>query len=301
MTNRVAVTNLLDPIVLARIGDLSLIARTVVQGFMHGLHRAPRLGHSTEFAEHRPYQPGDDLRRLDWRVYGRTDRFYVKEYEADTNVSVLIAVDVSRSMDFGTKGLTKFQYGRMLAAALAWFSQRQGDRIGLILYADSVQLYLPPSTRHLSLILHSLERATPSGTGGGIDASNAITELLGRSGITVFISDWYATPEFVRQALGQVRVRGHDVIAFHLVDPAERSLPYDEAASFEDLETGERLSVVPDALRAKYQTAVSEHYRELSSELARVGVDYHRIETTEPLDQTLYQYLNLREAMGRVR
>ena len=292
---------LLDPTVLARIGDLSLIARTVVEGFMHGLHRAPRLGHSTEFAEHRPYQPGDDLRRLDWRVYGRTDRFYVKEYKADTNVSVLLAIDVSRSMDFGSSGLTKFQYARMLAAEFAWFSQRQGDRIGLVLYAEGIKLYVPPSTRHLSLILHSLERAVPEGSGGGTDANDAITELLGRSGITVFISDWYVTPAFVRQALGQVRVRGHDVIAFHVVDPAERSLPYDEAASFEDLETGERLSVVPETLRANYQAAIGEHFEQLSTELARVGVDYHRVETDQPLDVALYQYLHRREALQRVR
>ncbi len=292
---------LLDPAVLARIGDLTLIARTVVEGFMHGLHRAPRMGHSTEFAEHRPYQPGDDLRRLDWRVYGRTDRFYVKEYEADTNLSVLLALDISKSMDFGSGGVTKFQYARMLAAAFAWFSQRQGDRIGLILYSDAVRLYVPPSTRHLSLILHSLERATPAGIGGGLDAHGAITGLLGRSGITVFISDWYTTPEFVRQALGQVRVRGHDVIAFHVVDPAERSLPYHEAASFEDLETGERLSVVPDALRARYQGAIGEHFQQLGDELSQVGVDYHRLETDQPLELSLYQYLHRRELLARVR
>lgn len=299
--SRAATTGLLDPVVLARIGDLSLVARTVVEGFMHGLHRAPRLGHSTEFAEHRPYQPGDDLRRLDWRVYGRTDRYYIKEFEADTNVSVLIALDVSRSMDFTSGSLTKFQYARMLAATFAWFSQRQGDRIGLVLYGDGVRQYIPPSTRHLSLILHALERAVPEGTGGGASARNAITELLGRTGITVFISDWYDPPEFVRQALGQVRVRGHDVIAFHVIDPAERALPYDEAASFEDLETGERLSVVPDTLRAGYQKAVTNHYEELTAELRRVGVDYHQLDTTAPLDLALFEYLQRREAMGRVR
>ncbi|MEZ4455887.1 MAG: DUF58 domain-containing protein [Gemmatimonadales bacterium] len=301
MSRAAATTGLLDPAVLARIGDLSLIARTVVDGFMHGLHRAPRLGHSTEFAEHRPYQPGDDLRRLDWRVFGRTDRFYIKEYEADTNLSLLLALDISKSMDFGSGAVTKFQYARMLAAALAWFSQRQGDRIGLILYADTVKLYIPPSTRHLSLILHELERARPEGQGGGTEARDSITELLGRTGITTFISDWYATPEFVRQALGQVRVRGHDVIAFHVIDPAERSLPYDQPAAFEDLETGERISVVPDTLRAKYQAAISEHYEQLATELSRVGVDYHQLDSSAPLDFALFQYLQRREALQRVR
>ena len=290
----------LDPVVLARIGDLSLIARTVVDGFMHGLHRAPRLGASTEFAEHRPYQPGDDLRRIDWRVYGRTDRYFVKEYEADTNASVVIAVDVSRSMAFGSGGVTKFHYARMVAAALAWFSQRQGDRIGLVLYADTVKSYIPPSTRHLSHILHALQRAEPEGVGGGIESSDAITALLGRTGITVFLSDWYSPPDFVRQALGQVRVRGHDVIAWHVADPAERTFPYQDAANFEDLETGERLSIVPEALKTAYQKAVATHRGALSDELAAVGVDYHLLETSAPLDQALFEYLRRREAMARV-
>lgn len=290
----------LDPAVLARIGDLSLIAKTIVDGFMHGLHRAPRLGASTEFAEHRPYQPGDDLRRIDWRVFGRTDRYFVKEYEADTNASVLIAVDVSRSMAFGSGAVTKLHYARMTAAALGWFSQRQGDRIGLVLYDDAIRGYIPPSTRHLSHVLHALERAEPGGAGGGIEPADAITALLGRTGITVFLSDWYSPPEFVRQALGQVRVRGHDVIAWQVVDPAETDFPYQEAANFEDLETGERLSVVPEALRQNYRDAVAAHRRSLADELAAVGVDYHLLDTSAPLDRALYDYLRRREAMARV-
>jgi len=272
-----------------------------VEGFMHGLHRAPRLGHSTEFSEHRPYQPGDDLRRIDWRVYGRTDRYYIKEYEADTNASVVFALDVSKSMDFSSGGVTKLQFARMMVAALAWFSQRQGDRVGLILYADTVRAYVPPSTRHLPLILHTLERAEAVGTGGGIDATDSIAGLLGRTGVTVFLSDWYAPPEFVRQALGKVRVRGHDVVAFHLVDPAEKTLPYQEAASFEDLETGDRLSVVPENLRAGYQAAVAAHHEELETGLRRAGVDYAAIDTSKPLDLVLYEYLRRRELMERVR
>ena len=299
--SRTAPSGLLDPAVLARIGDLSLIARTVVEGFMHGLHRAPRLGHSTEFSEHRPYQPGDDLRRIDWRVYGRTDRYYVKEYEADTNASVVFALDVSKSMDFASSGVTKLHFAKMLVAALAWFSHRQGDRIGLILYTDTVQTYIPPSTRHLSLILHTLERAAAGGAGSGIDANDSIVELLGRTGVTVFLSDWYATPEFVQQALGKVRVRGHDVMAFHLIDPAEKTLPYQEAASFEDLETGERVSVVPNTLRDRYQVAVAAHYDELESGLRRTGVDYAPIDTSKPLDLALYEYLRSREMRERIR
>ena len=291
----------LDPAVLARIGDLDLIARTVVSGFMHGLHRAPRMGHSTDFAEHRPYQPGDDIRRIDWRVYGRTDRYYVKEYEADTNASVLFALDVSNSMSFASGRVSKLDYARMMAASLAWFSQRQGDRIGLLLYADQIQEYVPPSTRHLSLVLHTLERATARGTAGGTEAVPAITQLLPRTGITVFLSDWYAEPDRARETLGEVRVRGHDVIAFHLVDPAERSFPYDDPVAFEDLETGQRLSVVPETLRGRYQSLLADHYAGLERNFGRAGVDYCRVETSQPLDLVLYEYLSRREALARVR
>jgi uncharacterized protein (DUF58 family) len=294
-------TGFLDPAVLARIGDLELLARTVVSGFMHGLHRAPRIGHSVDFAEHRPYQPGDDIRRIDWRVYGRTDRYYVKEFEADTNAAVVLALDVSRSMDFGTGAVTKFNYGRMLAATLAWFSQRQGDRIGLVLYADRIVEYVPPSTRHLSLVLHTLERARPVGVAGGTEAVPAISELLARTGITVFISDWYVEPEEVRRSLGNVRARGHDLIAFHLFDQAERTFSYSAAASFEDLETEARLPVVPDAFRERYRALYEAHLGSLVDELRRGGIDYAPVDTASPLDHALYQYLARREALARVR
>ena len=295
------VTGFLDPRVLARIGDLELIARTVVQGFMHGLHRAPRLGHSTDFAEHRPYQPGDDIRRIDWRVFGRTDRHYVKEFEADTNAAIVLAVDVSKSMDYASAGVRKFDYARMLAAALAWFSQRQGDRIGLVLYADRIREYVPPSTRHLSLVLHTLERATPAGIAGGPEAIPLISELLTRTGITVFISDWYAEPSAVAQALGSVHARGHDVAAFHIIDPAERTFPFQEVASFEDLETDERLPVVPAALRDRYRQLYEAHLETLKRELSVAGIDYAPLETSTPLDLALYEYLVRREALARVR
>jgi uncharacterized protein (DUF58 family) len=291
----------LDPAVLARIGDLTLLARTVVEGFMHGLHRAPRLGHSTDFAEHRPYQPGDDIRRIDWRVYGRTDRFYVKEFEADTNAAVVLALDVSGSMSYGTGGVSKFEYGRMLAASLAWFSQRQGDRVGLILHADRIVEYVPPSTRHLSLVLHTLDRARPTGVAGGTDAVPAISELLTRTGITVFISDWYVEPAAVRQALGSIHARGHDVIAFHLFDPAERAFPFEQAASFEDLETEERLPVVPATFRERYRALYEAHLAGLVEELGRSGIDYFPIQTDLPLDRALHEYLSRREALARVR
>ncbi len=292
---------LLDPAVLARIGDLELVARTAVAGFLHGLHRTPRLGVSGDFAEHRPYQPGDDIRRLDWRVYGRTDRFYVKECEADTNTSVVLAVDTSASMAFASGRVSKFAYARLLAAALAWFSQRQGDRIGLATFGGRVTDYVPCSTRHLRHVLHALERAESTARGDPLDGIRSVADRLGRSGIVVFLSDWYADPVAVRDALSGIRVRGHDVIALHLLDQAERTFPYEEPAPFEDLESGERLSVVPTALGDRYRAQMADHLAALERECTAYGIEYFRFETHEPLDTALRAYLVRREAMAQVR
>src|ERR1051326_1202274 len=234
MTNSVAPASLLDPALLARIGDLALLARTVVDGFMHGLHRARRVGLSLDFAEHRPYQPGDDIRRIDWRVYGRTERFYVKEYEADTNASVTFVLDASASMDFGSGAVTKFEYGRFLLASLAWLSQRQGDRVGLVSEAGDRLEVTPPSTRHLQLILHTLGRSRPAGAGRLSPMLTRAARLSTRAGIAVVVSDCYEEPELVQRAVGALRGRGHDVVLFHLLDPAERDLPGEGPATFED-------------------------------------------------------------------
>jgi len=291
----------LDPALLARIGDLPLLARTVVDGFMHGLHRARRVGLSLDFAEHRAYQPGDDIRRIDWRVFGRTDRFYVKEFEADTNASVTFALDASGSMDFGSGGVTKFEYGRFLAASLAWLSQRQGDRVGLVTFAGDLLEVVPPSTRHLQLILHTLGRARAAGEGKLAPVLERAARLMNRAGIVVVVSDCYEDPAQVQRAAGALRARGHDVILFHVLDPAERELPGDGAATFEDAETGERLPLRPEALRDRYQQQVREHQAELARRLGLDRVDYVPLLTSQPLDLALHAYLERRLAASRVR
>jgi uncharacterized protein (DUF58 family) len=290
----------LDPVLLARIGDLPLLARTVVDGFMHGLHRSRRVGISLDFAEHRSYQPGDDIRRIDWRVYGRTDRFFVKEFEADTNAAVTFALDASGSMDFGS-AITKFAYGRMLAASLAWLSQRQGDRVGLVTFAGDLLEVVPPSTRHLQLILHTLGRARASGAGRLAPMLERAARLVSRAGIVVVISDCYEEPALVQHAVGALRSRGHDVVLFHVLDPAERELPGEGAATFEDAETGERLPLRPEALREKYQAALSAHQRELARLLGQDRVDYVPLLSSQPLDLALHAYLEHRLAASRVR
>jgi uncharacterized protein (DUF58 family) len=292
---------LLDPALLARISDLALLARTVVDGFMHGQHRSLRKGSSADFAQHRAYQPGDDLRRIDWRVYGRTDRFYVKEYEADTNASVVFALDSSASMDYGSRSVTKYEYGRFLVASLAWLSQHQGDRVGLATFANDLVAVVPPSTRHLQLLLHTLGRSRPAGAGSLSAAVERLAHLTTRAGIVVLVTDCYEQPDDLGRAVDGLRLRGHDVILFHLVDAAERDFNFTAATTFEDAESGVRLPLRPEELREKYLERTAAHHAEVRRRLTASGADYVRVETDQPLDRALHAYLDARLARSRVR
>jgi uncharacterized protein (DUF58 family) len=296
-----APANFLDPAVLGRIGDLSLLARTVVEGFMHGLHRSPRKGFSTDFAQHKQYQPGDDLRFIDWKAFARTDRFYLKEYEADTNAAVIFALDASGSMDFRTAPITKFDYARYLIASLAWLSQHQGDRVGLMTFTDGLAEVIPPSSRHLQLILRTLGAARATGVGQLKSSLESIAHLAPRAGIIVLATDCYEDPEVIGRAVDVFRARGHDVILFHLIDPAERELPGSAATTFEDAESGVRLPLRPEDLRVKYRTLMETHRRVLQERLTAAGADYVPVDTSRPLDHALYTYLDARLARGRVR
>ncbi len=291
----------LEPALLARISDLALLARTVVDGFMHGHHRSLRKGSSLDFAEHRSYQPGDDLRRIDWRLYGRTDRFYIKQYDADTNASVLFALDQSGSMDFGSGAVTKFEYARFLTASLAWLSQQQGDRVGLATFTGELIDIVPPSVRHLQLLLHTLARAKAKGGSQLVAAIERVGLLTQRTGIVVLITDCYERPEAFGRAIDALRARGHDVIVFHLVDPAELSLPGDLPATFEDAESGTLLPLKPGELRTKYQALLTAHHDALTRRISAAGADYVRLDTSEPLDRALHAYLDARLTRSRVR
>lgn len=297
----VAPAAFLQPSTLAGIGDLALLARTVVNGFLHGLHRSSRTGLSLDFAEHRPYQPGDDLRRIDWRVHGRTERFYMKTYEADTNADVIFALDASASMDFGSGPVTKFDYARFLAASLAWLSQRQGDRVGLVTVADDVIDIVPPSARHLQMLLHTLARSKATGAGQLPRTIDKVAQLRGRSGMVVLLSDCYEDPAVLRRSLAGLRARGHDIVVFHLIDAAERDLPWDAPGTFEDSESGLRLPLRPDDLRAKYRALFEGHRAELARGLGGDGIDYVPVETDAPLDAALRNYLDRRLMGTRAR
>jgi uncharacterized protein (DUF58 family) len=294
-------TQFLDPTVLGRIGNLELLARTVVDGFLTGLHRSPYLGFSSDFAEHRPYMPGDDIRRIDWRLFARTDRHYIKLFEADTNANFSVLLDLSASMSYGSHSLTKLDYARYLAACLSYFSSKQRDRVGLVTFDHEVVDYVPPSMKHLDTILHTLDRAQAGRPGSLAGPLLKITEMLGRKGILVVISDFYEDPDDVLTALGPLRARGHDVIVFHVMDPYELEFPFEEASGFEDLETGEQIPVIPGKLRGDYLAMVQAHLAKLEKRFAENRIDYTLLDTSKPLDSALFEYLLARERMSKAR
>ena len=291
----------IDPHVLARIGNLQIVARSVVDGFINGLHRAPYLGLSMDFAEHRQYMPGDDIRRIDWRLFARTDRYHVKQYEADTNANFMVLLDVSKSMGYGSGSVTKLDYARFLTASLAYFSSLQRDRVGMITFADDVLEYVPASAKHLDTLLHTVAVTQPRGASALGAVFHKVQDLLRRRGVLVVVSDLYDEPEAIARALAPLSLRGHDVIVFHVLDPAEHDLPFDDAASIEDMESGDRLPVVPAALREKYVELIRGHIDGLNRQLTDQRIDYVPLDTSEPLDRALFEYLSARERRSRTR
>jgi uncharacterized protein (DUF58 family) len=293
----------LDPTTLARIKNLELLSRTVVSGFISGLHRSPFLGRSLDFAEHRAYMPGDDIRRMDWRLFARTDRFYVKEFEADTNTAFTVMLDISSSMSYTGGGVSKLDYGRYLAACLTYLVRGQRDRIGLATFDAGVVDYIPPSAKHLEIILHTLDRIEPgSGRKGNLGKPLLrLAEHLRRKGLVVLISDFYEAPQSVIEAVKPLRARDHDIMVFHLLDRNEIEFPFEDPGQFEDLETGERLPIVPATLRERYRTAMDTHLSELARLFRENRIDYSLIDTSRPLDFALFDFLSARERMNRVR
>lgn len=294
-------TTFLDPATLARISNLELLAKTVVDGFINGLHRSPHLGMSMDFAEHRPYMPGDDTRRMDWRLYARTDRLYLKEFEADTVMNFSVLLDTSSSMRYGSGAVTKLEYAKYLAACLVYFTNGQRDRVGLVTFDEDVVDIIAPSARHLSLILHTIARATAVRAGHLERPLSRLSEHFRRKSMIVLISDLYAEPATVVAATRHLRQRGNDVMVIHVLDPAELELPFTDAIPFEDIETGERMSVVPDHLRERYQASIRAHIAELERRLTADGVDYAMFDTSKPLDYALFHFLSKRQRLMRTR
>lgn len=289
----------LDPAIVARLGTIDLKARTIVEGFLTGLHRSPYKGFSVEFAEYRQYLPGDDLATLDWKVYARSDRHFVKKYEEETNLTCHLLLDVSASMGYGSGPVTKLQYGSYLAGALAYLMNRQRDAFGLIAFDAGITSLVPASARtgHLRAVLLALERLKIGAHTNVAKPLHDLAAAVRRRGLVVLVSDLLDDPQQVLDGLKHFRYRGTDVVVFQVLDPFELKFPFEQAARFRDMETADEVMAVPAAVRRDYidrMQAMIAHYKR---ELALVGIDHCLLDTSQPLELGLMAYLMTRRRM----
>jgi len=285
---------LLNAATIARLGAMDVRARTVVEGFVAGLHKSPYKGFSVEFAEHRQYMPGDPPKTIDWKVYGKSDRFYVKEFEEETNLRAYLVVDGSASMGFASGEVTKFDYARYLSAALSYLMIRQQDSVGVLLFDREIRRFIPPRSagRHLHVILNELERARPASTTGLADTLHRLAERVKRRGLVILLSDLFDDEEKVLFALRHFRHKRNEVIVFHILDVAERKFGFQREAIFEDMETDDRMLVRPWEIRSEYQGAVSQWIERYRRACREIGVDYVPMHTETPFDTALLAYLS---------
>ncbi len=284
------------------IRSLELRARTVVEGFWHGLHRSPYHGFSVEFTEYRPYAPGDDPRYLDWKLVGRTDRYFIKKFEDETNLRCHLLVDGSRSMTYGSRGYTKADYARTLAATLAWFLHHQGDATGLLTFDGAIREYLPPRHRagHLRQLMLALEKPMDGRATDLATPLRRIVELVRKRGLVVLISDLLAPISELEAPLGLLTASGHEVVVFQVLDPAELDFPFEQAARFEDLETGRDLFLDPATARRDYQQKLSTHLEAVQAICQRLGVTHVQLSTTQPLELSLFDFLKARANRAKI-
>jgi len=292
--------SLLDAATIARLGAMDVRARAVVEGFVSGLHKSPYKGFSVEFAEHRQYMPGDPVRNIDWKVFAKSDRYYVKEFEEETNLRAYLVVDGSASMGYASEGVTKFDYARYLAAALAYLMLRQQDSVGVLLFDREIRRFVPPRSagKHLRVILAELEAARPASTTGLASTLHRLADRLKRRGLVVLFSDLFDEQEDVLFGLRHFRHKRNEVIVFHILDAAERRFDFEREAIFRDMETREELLVHPAEIRSEYRKSVSawvERYRRACRE---IGVDYVPMHTETPFDTALLAYLDKRRRLG---
>jgi uncharacterized protein (DUF58 family) len=283
----------LDFDTLSRISNMQLLAKTVVEGFILGLHRSPYRGFSVEFAEYRSYVAGDEIRHLDWKLYGKTDRYYIKQFEEETNLKCSVVLDKSGSMSYGSGPLTKLQYSCYLAASLAYFMMMQRDATGLVLFDTEIRTLLPPRSRtaHLHLMLAELENLTPGGSTAPGKPLHDLAEGIKSRGLIVLISDLFAEPDEVLSGLQHFKFLGNDVILFHIVDKAELEFPFQQITEFIDPETQERILTAPQHVRQSYLQEMEDFYSVYRQGCADLKVDYKLFDTSTPLELALSEYL----------
>jgi len=288
--------NFLDPTVLAGLDNLELRARVAVEGFLSGLHKSPHRGFSVEFNDYRHYQRGDDMRHLDWKLYARSDKLYIKQYEDETNVRCVILLDTSASMDYSSGGLSKLNYGVTLASALSYFIMRQRDAVGLITFDDQVGDYIPAKCRQPHL-MHILRTLSTVESGTKTDVVKPLTDLaasLTKKSIVILITDMLDDEERIINTLQNLRGMGNDIITFQILDDAELNFPFDEASEFIDMENNESYITSPAAIRKAYLNNLNEFLSYCKKKCQSSGVDYCLLNTADPLDEALTSYMSKR-------
>jgi uncharacterized protein (DUF58 family) len=291
----------LDPSVLAGISGLELVARTVVDGFVAGLHRSPDFGFSQEFAEYRAYSQGDDLRHIDWNVFARTERAYLKRYRGETNTLVTVLLDASASMGFSSHAVKKIDYARFLAASIFYLAiRRQRDGAGILIFDDEVRDFVRPSTRQgqLARLAHALERCEPRARTDFAKPFIRCQDLLRRRGIVVVVSDFYEQPDKVIRTMEPLRFKGSELLLFHVLDPQEIKPKLDRPVLLVDMETGDEMDVSPEYARTQYRGRIEAHIAALRERATASRMDYYLLDTSRPLDGALREYLGLRA--GRI-
>jgi len=283
----------IDAAVLSRLAGLPLFARRPMQGSVSGRHSSPHRGSSVEFAEYRKYVPGDDLRRLDWRAYGRSDRFYVKEFEADTNLRCCFVLDTSGSMAFGSTGVTKIEYARRIAGTLGYLASQQGDAVGVACVAKGVVRNLPPkrNAAHLRLVLDVMEQTQPKGETQLATVLHELAETIRQRALIIILSDFFIEPEQLRSCFQHLRFRRHDVTAFHLLDPLELNFNFRRPMRFLDMEGGAAIFAEPNDIADRYNKALNQYLTQLKQIVVESAIDYQRISIEENYEQALVKFL----------
>ncbi len=287
----------LNPSVLSGLSSLELVARTVVDGFVSGLHRSPDFGFSQEFAEYRAYTEGDDLRHVDWNVYARSEKIVLKRFRGETNSQLTVILDASASMGFGTKGVSKMDYARYLTASIVYMANLQRDAYGVIVFDDDIRSYVQPSSRQGQLyrVLHALDHAEPKARTDYAKPFYHFQQFHRRRGITAVISDFWESPKTIVDAISPLRFHGNDVVMFHLLDPEEYRPKFTDSVLLVDSETNRTVEVTPDYARTEYGPKIDAHIAALRSAAQSNGLDYCQIMTDRPLDAALREYLTLRK------
>ncbi len=290
----------LNPSVISKLNSLELKARLVVEGFMVGLHKSPYHGFSVEFTEHRPYMQGDGLRDIDWKVYGKTEKFFIKQYEEETNLKSYLLLDTSRSMTYSSgDNISKLEYATTLAAALSYMMLKQQDAVGLTLYSDKIDKYNPPRANraYLQELLKSLADIKSSNKTNTASCLNSIAEKIKRRGLVIIVSDFFDDINSILSALKHFRYQKNEVIVFQVLDPMEKNFAFGNDAIFKDLETGDEITTQPYQIQKAYKEAMSQFISRIKNECLNSNIEYNLIDTTVPFDKALFSYIQKRKKL----